>query len=100
MKIPYCKDCKWWRKTGESGPNNGVEQGRCHSRPPTAMPVVMPVMKNQITQEIAPQIVEVTLWPTLPASAEACGSFQKAPTKPQEADVGVKTNDRGIIQVE
>lgn len=75
-KMPICKECNWWKLTGKSSPDNGEESGRCHGKPPTAIPVVMPVVVSKLTGEVRPQIVEVTLWPTVPASCEACGDFK------------------------
>lgn len=77
-----CKDCFWCHVIDEKAEQNGTKKGRCHGRAPIATPVVMPVI-NKFTQEMLPQIVEVTLWPTVGLDCSACGDFKPKLT-PQE----------------
>ncbi len=74
--MPKCKECDWWKLTGDkSNQANGSEKGRCLGRAPSATAVVMPAV-NQFTHEVTPQIIEVTLWPTVGAACDACGDFK------------------------
>ena len=73
-----CEECKDWEPITD-GPvlagNNGIQRGRCHCRAPVATPVVMPQI-NKITQQLIPQVLELTLWSiTLPDMY--CGEFAK-----------------------
>ena len=74
--MPTCEDCGWWKLIEDKDrPLNGVKSGRCGGGGPTVTAVVMPAV-NQIANTVTPQIVEVTLWPILPATCEACGVFK------------------------
>ena len=70
-----CKDCGWWKLLEKGAPLNGEESGRCRGRSPTVAVVVLPKV-NQIANTVTPQITEITVWPTTPASCEACGDFK------------------------
>ncbi len=93
--LRTCKECNWWKSTGDSGSGNGAEQGRCHGRAPTVTAVVMPVV-HQISGEVTPQILEVTVWPVTGASCEGCGDFRIKPPVP-DGLVNKETKGRGDL---
>lgn len=69
-----CKQCKFWEEIKEEpviAGNNGIIQGACHRYPPVPTPVVMPVMNN-ITQQVIPQITEISIW-SMTKSNHWCG---------------------------
>lgn len=70
-----CKECDWWRLLKDDN-TNGMEKGRCHRRAPIGTAVVMPVL-NQISRQVTPQIIEVSVWPITGSDCEVCGDFGK-----------------------
>ncbi len=71
-----CKDCKFWKEIEtepEIAVNNGIIRGFCHRFPPVPTPIVMPVV-NKITQQVIPQITEMSIWPMTQAD-QCCGEF-------------------------
>ena len=74
-----CNECGFWGLLEDEvilAQNNGVERGRCHKDAPRATPVIMPTL-NRITQQVVPQMLEMTLWPITMANMW-CGQFKKA----------------------
>ena len=69
-----CKECKFWEEIKEEpkiAENNGIVRGYCHRYPPVPTPLAMPVV-NKITQQVIPQITEMSIWP-MTQSIQWCG---------------------------
>ncbi len=60
-----CKECKFWKEIEgepELAINSGKVRGYCYWLPPVPTPLVMPVV-HKITQQVIPQITEMSIWP-------------------------------------
>lgn len=76
-KMNECKTCYWWEKMEDDvdfAQNNGNKRGRCHRNPPAAMPLVLPKI-NQITRQMEPAVVEMTVWP-ITMNCAYCGEHK------------------------
>lgn len=62
-----CKDCGWWTRIDKQG-------GFCRGRSPGVAAIIVPVI-NQISQQVTPQISELTIFPRTVEDSEHCGDF-------------------------
>ena len=82
--MEKCGECRFWEEiipktaqeiTDKITEGKGVREGVCRKNPPRSTGGFMPSF-NKITQEVVPQLIEITTWPVTKAD-KWCGEFKE-----------------------
>ncbi len=74
MPKGICGQCDFWEEVDPDKADKEVREGVCCKNPPNSTGCFMPSF-NKITQQVTPQLIEITSWPVT-KSTKGCGGFE------------------------